>query len=48
MKGHTSNVTCVFYTPDDRIIISGSYDKTIKLWNASTYELIANIEGNIS
>lgn len=31
--GHNKDVTSVSFSPDNRLIVSGSRDKTIKLWN---------------
>jgi guanine nucleotide-binding protein subunit beta-2-like 1 protein len=31
--GHTSEVLSVSFSPDNRLIVSGSRDKTIKVWN---------------
>ena len=31
--GHTSDVLSVSFSPDNRQIVSGSRDKTIKVWN---------------
>ena len=32
LEGHSNSVTSVAYSPDGRKIISGSWDKTIKIW----------------
>ncbi len=34
--GHTKPVVCIIFSKDERFIISGSYDKTIKIWSALT------------
>ncbi|EON68254.1 hypothetical protein W97_07512 [Coniosporium apollinis CBS 100218] len=39
LEGHTSNVSFACYHPELPIIISGSEDGSIKLWNANTYRL---------
>lgn len=39
LTGHTDVVKSVAISPDGRILASGSFDKTIKLWSLSTGEL---------
>ncbi|KMU80505.1 coatomer subunit beta [Coccidioides immitis RMSCC 3703] len=39
LEGHTSNVSFACYHPELPIIISGSEEETIKIWNANTYGL---------
>lgn len=39
LEGHSDSVTAVAFSPDGQTIVSGSHDKTIKLWNAATGEL---------
>ena len=38
--GHLSSVSAVVISPDNQIIASGSFDRTIKLWKLSTGELL--------
>lgn len=38
--GHLSSVSALAISPDNKIIASGSFDKTIKLWKLSTGELL--------
>jgi hypothetical protein len=33
LNGHTSFVYCVCYNPQGTVIVSGSYDETMKLWD---------------
>lgn len=37
-SGHTSDLSAVIYSPDERFLISGSRDGTIRLWDAQTGE----------
>ena len=41
--GHESDVWSVTPSPDGRMLVSGSHDQTIRLWNARTFELIASL-----
>ena len=36
LKGHTSHVRCVTFSPDGKRIVSGSYDRTIRIWDLQT------------
>jgi len=36
LKGHSSEVNAVTYSPDSKYIVSGSRDNSVKLWNAET------------
>ena len=45
--GHTSNVSFACYHPVLPLIISGSEDGTIKMWNSITYALEATIRYNL-
>lgn len=35
LKGHTSPVSSVVFSPDGKRIVSGGDDKTIKIWDGS-------------
>ena len=36
LTGYTKQVSCIAYSPDNKIIATGSYDGTIRLWDATT------------
>ena len=46
LNGHTDTVNAVAITPDGKIAISGSNDKTCKLWNLRTGKVIHTMKGH--
>ncbi|MEW6409664.1 MAG: caspase family protein [Nitrospirota bacterium] len=44
--GHTNEVHGALFLPDGRHILTGSYDKTLKLWNAQTGREIRTFHGH--
>ncbi|EDR04471.1 uncharacterized protein LACBIDRAFT_391675 [Laccaria bicolor S238N-H82] len=36
LSGHTERITSVTFSPDGRRIVSGSWDRTIRIWDAGT------------
>nr|POF07032.1 putative e3 ubiquitin ligase complex scf subunit sconb [Quercus suber] len=45
-KGHTNGVMCVQF--DDNVLISGSYDTTIKVWDVNTGDELRTLKGHTS
>ena len=45
-KGHAKPVTALAFNTDNQILISGSYDKTIRLWNTHNGENIDTLTGH--
>ena len=39
-RAHSSYVASVAFSPDDKTIVSGSYDETLKVWDAGVLALI--------
>ena len=46
LMGHSDWVESVAYSPDGTKIISGSDDKTVKIWDANTGECLKTLEGH--
>jgi WD40 repeat protein len=46
LEGHTSVVTAVALSPDGGWIVSGSWDRTVKVWEAATGRLLRSLEGH--
>lgn len=50
-SGHSGQVTAIAFSPIGRVYASGSYDRTVKVWNAADGRLITNFrapEGVVS
>jgi WD40 repeat protein len=46
LKGHTDAILCAAYSPDGKMLASGSADGGIKLWNVGAPKEIASFEGH--
>ena len=47
LSGHTDNVTSVALSADGSKVVSGSYDKTVKIWSADSGEVLQTLSGDI-
>jgi WD40 repeat protein len=45
-KGHTASIASVAFSPDGKTLASGSWDKTVKLWNVESGQLIQSLDGH--
>ena len=46
LTGHTGGVKSIAFSPDGKLIASGSWDKTVKVWDAETMEAKATLKGH--
>ena len=46
LEGHTDLVLAVAVSPDGRTIVSGSHDRTVKVWEAESGRLLRSLEGH--
>ena len=47
LSGHADNVRSVGFSADGSKVVSGSNDKTVKIWNADSGEVIQTLSGEI-
>jgi WD40 repeat protein len=45
LKGHTETIYTVAFSPDGRCLLTGSFDRTLKLWNATTGKELKTLDG---
>ena len=47
LSGHVKEVFSVGFSADGSKVVSGSWDKTVKIWNADSGEVIQTLSGEI-
>ena len=47
LSGHAYAVMSVGFSADGSKVVSGSFDKTVKIWNADSGEVIQTLSGEI-
>ena len=43
LPGHEQTATSVAFSPDGRVLVTGSYDETVKVWDLSSHRLLATL-----
>lgn len=46
LVGHTDSIKCVAFSPDGQRALTGSYDKTARLWDSEDGHLLLTLEGH--
>ena len=46
--GHTGPVQAVTFSQDGQIVVTGSQDQTVRLWNAESGEVVRQFVGHVS
>ncbi len=44
--GHTDEILCAQFSPDGKKVVTGSIDKTLKIWDAQTGVLLSNLKSH--
>src|SRR5262245_37654157 len=48
LKGHTEAIYSIAYTPDGKYVVTGSFDKTLKIWDAVNGKEVKTIAGGVA
>src|SRR3990172_8626870 len=47
LTGHTDPLYAITFSPDGKLILTGSFDKTVRLWNAADGKELKKFEGHL-
>jgi WD40 repeat protein len=45
LKGHAATIYALGFHPDGKYVVTGSYDRTVRLWNVDTGECTLILHG---
>lgn len=48
LKGHTSSIEALAFSPDNKVLASGSWDTTIHLWNTQDGEVLRVLKDHVA
>ena len=48
LKGHTDAITAIAFSPDGSMLASASRDKSVRLWNLKTGEVVRTVAGAVA
>ena len=46
LKGHEFTVSSADYTPDGSLVATGSFDRTVRIWDAAEQSLLRTLAGH--
>jgi len=46
LKGHTAEITSAAYSPDGKRIVSASFDKSLRIWEAVSGQELLTLKGH--
>ncbi len=47
MQGHNNSVNTIAFSPDGKYLISGSSDKTVRIWSVELQKEVITLKGHI-